>query len=179
MARASRLLRARSMRSNRRGRSASWSASGSCRKYWPLLRSGTVKLLIDDPTTHAPDGYAVDFVRVLVNPHPYRYAVSITGSVVDADANKPIAGARVTAALTSAATDATGRCTLKGLPAGLVVASATAPGYDEAAIPVDVPSGQTGRADFRLHRHRERNGRTWRARSPRTARPPSTACTST
>jgi OOP family OmpA-OmpF porin len=124
-------------------------------EYWPLLRSGTVKLFIDDPTTHAPDGYAVDFVRILVNPHPSRYAVSIAGSVMDADANKPISGATVTAALASAATDAAGRCTLKGLPAGMVVVTAAAPGYEEATIPVDVAAGQTGHADFRLHRHRE------------------------
>jgi len=45
-------------------------------EYWPILRTGTVKLLIDDPTTHAPDGYAIDFVRILVNPHPYKYTVS-------------------------------------------------------------------------------------------------------
>jgi OOP family OmpA-OmpF porin len=49
-------------------------------EYWPLLRSGTVKLFIDDPSTHAPDGYAIDFVRILVNPHPYKYSVSIAAT---------------------------------------------------------------------------------------------------
>jgi len=34
---------------------------------WPLLKSGEVKLLIDDPTTKEGDGYATDFVRILMN----------------------------------------------------------------------------------------------------------------
>jgi outer membrane protein OmpA-like peptidoglycan-associated protein len=124
-------------------------------EYWPLLKSGTVKLLIDDPTTHVPDGYAVDFVRILVNPHTFKYSVSLTASVVDADKKTPITGATVTAALQSAATDSKGKCQLNGLPAGLVIATAAAPGYDEGSVPVDLVSGQTGNAELQLHRHEE------------------------
>ena len=124
-------------------------------EYWPLLRSGTVKLLIDDPTSHAPDGYAIDFVRILVNPHPFKYGVSLTASAVDADKHTPIAGATVTAAITSATTDRKGECLLKDVPAGLATASAIAPGYDEVVIPVDLVAGSSGRAKFELHRHKE------------------------
>lgn len=124
-------------------------------EYWPLLKSGTANLLIDDPTTHVPDGYAIDFVRVLVNPHKFKYEVSLTTTVTDADTHKPIAGAMVSAGLTSAAADNQGKCELKQLPAGLVVATASAPGYDENAVPVDLPAGQTGNADIQLHRHQE------------------------
>jgi OmpA-OmpF porin, OOP family len=124
-------------------------------EYWPLLKSGTVKLLIDDPTTHVPDGYAIDFVRILVNPHEFKYQVSLTATVTDADKHTPIAGATVNAALESAATDQQGKCELKGIPAGLVVATASAPGYDENSVPVDLPAGQNGNADIQLHRHQE------------------------
>lgn len=124
-------------------------------EYWPLLKSGTVKLLIDDPTTHVPDGYAVDFVRILVNPHKLKYEVSLSAHVVDADKHTPIVGATVTAALESTATDHQGRCELRGLPAGLVVATASAPGYDENSVPVDLPAGQNGAAEIPLHRHQE------------------------
>ncbi len=124
-------------------------------EYWPLLKSGTVKLLIDDPTTHEPDGYAVDFVRILVNPHKFKYQVSLTATVTDADTHKPIAGATVSAGLASAAADRQGKCHLQGIPAGLVVATASAPGYDENSVPVDLPVGQTGNADIELHRHQE------------------------
>lgn len=124
-------------------------------EYWPLLKAGTVKLLIDDPTTHAADGYAIDFVRILVNPHKLPYEVSLSAHVVDADKHTPIAGATVTAALESASTDKLGKCDLAGLPAGLVVAMATAPGYDESSTPVDLPAGQKGQIEMQLHRHQE------------------------
>jgi len=124
-------------------------------EYWPLLKSGTVKMLIDDPTTHVPDGYAVDFVRILVNPHKFKYQVSLSAHVTDADKHTPIAGATVTAGLGSAATDKAGKCELNGIPAGLVVATASAPGYDENSVPVDLPAGQNGNAEIQLHRHQE------------------------
>jgi len=124
-------------------------------EYFPLLQSGTVKLLIDDPTTHAQDGYAVDFVRILVNPHKFKYLVSVTLTIKDWDKNTPIPGATVTAALQSASTDASGNCALNGLPAGLVVATAVAPGYDANSVAADVVAGQSGHADIQLHRHEE------------------------
>ena len=124
-------------------------------EYFPLLQSGTVKLVIDDPTTHAQDGYAVDFVRVLVNPHKFQYQVSLAVTVKDWDKNTPISGATVTAALQSAATDASGKCELSGLPAGLVVATAAAPGYDANSAAVDIVAGQSGHAEIQLHRHEE------------------------
>ncbi|HEV2173507.1 MAG TPA: OmpA family protein, partial [Nitrospira sp.] len=124
-------------------------------EYWPLLKSGTVNLLIDDPTTHVRDGYAVDFVRILVNPHKFKYQVSLTATVTDADTHKPITGATVSVGNTSLITDAQGKCELKAIPAGLVVATANAPGYDQNSVPVDLPAGQSGHADIQLHPHQE------------------------
>ena len=124
-------------------------------EYFPLLQSGTVKLLIDDPATHAQDGYAVDFVRILVNPRKFQYLVSVAVTVKDWDKNTPIAGATVTAALQSASTDASGNCELSGLPAGLVVATAVAPGYDANSAAADVVPGQSGHTEIQLHRHEE------------------------
>lgn len=124
-------------------------------EYFPLIESGTVKLLIDDPTTRVQDGYAVDFVRILLNPYKFKYQVTLSARVVDADKHTPIANATVTAALESASTDNQGKCELNGLPAGLVVATAAAPGYDENSMPVDLPAGQKGQAEIQLHRHQE------------------------
>ena len=124
-------------------------------EYWPLLASGEVKLLIDDPTTKMRDGYAIDFSRILVNPHKFKYEVSLAATVVDADKHTPIPGASVTAGLQSASTDTRGKCQLSGLPAGLVTATGAAPGYDENSVPVDLVAGQTGTAEIQLHRHDE------------------------
>ena len=124
-------------------------------EYWPLLKSGMVKLSIDDPTSHVQDGFAVDFVRILVNPHDFKYQVSLSATVTEAGSNKPIVGAMVTAGLSSALTDGQGKCALKDIPAGLVVATANAPGYDENSVPVDLPAGQSGNAEIQLHPHQE------------------------
>ena len=124
-------------------------------EYWPLLRSGAVKLLIDDPTTHAPDGYAVDFVRILVNPHPVTRGVSLNTSVVDADTRRPIAGATVTAGYATGTTDRQGKAALTAISAGLVVATSSAPGYDESSLTIDLEAGATGNADFALRPHKE------------------------
>jgi outer membrane protein OmpA-like peptidoglycan-associated protein len=125
------------------------------REYWPLLAFGEVKLLIDDPTTKMRDGYAIDFARILVNPHKFKYEVSLDATVIDADKHTPIPGASVTAGLQSASTDVRGKCQLSGLPAGLVTATGAASGYDENSVPVDLIAGQTGIAEIQLHRHEE------------------------
>ncbi len=124
-------------------------------EYWPLLKSGEVKLLIDDPTTKVRDGYAVDFVRILINPHKFKYEVSLAVSVVDADKRTPIPGANVTAGVQSTVADSKGKCQFRGLPAGLVTATGAAPGYDENSVPVDLIAGQTGTAEILLHLHEE------------------------
>lgn len=124
-------------------------------EYWPLLASGEVKLLIDDPSTKMRDGYAIDFARILVNPHKFKYEVSLAATIIDADKHTPIPGASVTAGLQSANTDTRGKCQLNGLPAGLVTATGAAPGYDESSVPVDLVTDQTGTAEIQLHRHEE------------------------
>lgn len=124
-------------------------------EYWPILHSGTVNLLFDDPNTGAPDGYAVDFVRILVNPGPWRYAVTISCNVVDAATQKPIAKASVSAGGSTATTGDDGNCTLRGVPAGLVSVSAGAVGYDSGVKLLDLPAGQHGTANFQLKRHKE------------------------
>lgn len=124
-------------------------------EYWPLLQTGTVKLLIDDPTTHAADGYAIGFVRILVNPHSFKYVVSAHCTVTDADNGTAIAAANVSAAVTTTTSDKDGKCELDGLPAGMVVASASAPGYDADTETADLPAGQTGNLNFKLHAHQE------------------------
>lgn len=125
-------------------------------EYFPLLQSGTVKLLVDDPTTHAQDAYAIDFVRVLVNPRSFPYQVSVSVTVTDWDKGGiPVPGATVTAALQSASTDAKGNCALSGLPAGVVVATAVAPGYDANTGAADLAAGQSGHIEIQLHHHQE------------------------
>ena len=124
-------------------------------EYWPMLKTGTVNLLFDDPTTGKADGYAVDFARLLVNPKGWRYAVTISCNVVDAANSKPIAKAAVSAGGVSALTGSDGHCALRNVPAGLVSVNAGAVGYDSATQLLDLPAGKLGTANFQLKRHKE------------------------
>jgi outer membrane protein OmpA-like peptidoglycan-associated protein len=124
-------------------------------EYWPILKSGTVNLLFDDPTTGKADGYAINFVRVLVNHKPWRYAVNISCHVVDAADQKPIAKADVAAADVRAKTADDGNCNLRDVPAGLVSVTGGAVGYDGVTQLLDLPAGEHGQANFQLKKHKE------------------------
>jgi outer membrane protein OmpA-like peptidoglycan-associated protein len=124
-------------------------------EYWPLLRSGKVQIVIDDPTTHIPDGYAVDFVRLLINPRPSAHSGTVTSSVFDASTRKPISGATVTAALGSSVTGTDGRSLLSQVTSGLVVVSAVAEGYALQSTSVDLVAGRTAHVEFLLTAYRE------------------------
>ena len=124
-------------------------------EYYDLLQSGSLKLVFDDPETHVPDGFAIDFVRVLFTPRHFPYVVKLQGTVLDADTRQPVADATVTAALLSTQTGSNGQFTLSGVPAGLVVATAIHEGYGVGANSVDVEAGQVGQVEILLHRAKE------------------------
>ncbi len=124
-------------------------------EYYDLLRSGTIKILFDDPLTHAPDGFAIDFVRILVNVHRLPYQVALKGKVLDAANHRPIPGASVSAGLASTQSGRDGAFSLTGIPAGLVIAAASKAGYSDAVQTVDLVAGQTGQAEFLLAQPKE------------------------
>src|SRR5579863_1589599 len=124
-------------------------------EYWPILKAGTVNLLFDDPTTGMADGYAVNFARILVNPKPWRYSVTISCNVTDIATQKPIAKADCSAGGVTGTTDGAGHTGLRNVPAGLVSVSAGAVNYDSATQLLDLPAGQTGTANLQLKRRKE------------------------
>lgn len=118
--------------------------------YHRMLEDNRLEIRIDDPGTGAGDGYAIDFVRVLINPDAFPYSAHLTGRVTHAGTGEPIAGVLVSSALGQTRTDAQGRYELAGLPAGLAVVRARKDGFQPAARTIDLIAGQGGRVDFRL-----------------------------
>lgn len=112
-------------------------------QYLSLFEDGRIELLIDDPETDIGDGFAIDFVRVLLNPksYPSREGV-LSGKVVDQTTGEPVPFATISTGTRTVTADAEGNFEMSGLPAGLAIPTATAPGYAAADRPTDVVGGE-------------------------------------
>ena len=118
------------------------------------LKGDSLSLLIDDPTTKAGDGFAIDFVKLMINPGEWLYLGAIQGVVVDDETHQPIPNAQVKVpGFAEARTNAEGRFVLNRVPAGLAFCEATALGYNAAQQPVDVIADEPGEPiELRLQR---------------------------
>ena len=111
--------------------------------YGALTSKPSLALSIDE-VTGAADGFAIDFVRLLVNRRRENTCKgTFSGVVLEKGTDQPIANARVSLAdRTAAQTDAAGRFTLKDVPTGFEVVSASAAGYNDGAGTADIGQGE-------------------------------------
>ncbi|MDP7112090.1 MAG: carboxypeptidase-like regulatory domain-containing protein [Myxococcota bacterium] len=117
----------------------------------PALADGELELRIDDPDTGVGDGYAIDFVRLLINPRTLEHVGTVAGEVMDTASGTPLAGVTLSASgVAQATTDDTGRFAIAGVPAGLAVVTATAPGYLPSTRTVDLLTGDLSVLAFDL-----------------------------
>lgn len=122
-------------------------------EYLGLLADGKLAIAFDDPTSNIGDGFAIDFVRLLINPKGFTYSGRIVGIVVDKDSGQPIDGALVSAAnVQKATTGKDGRFELKDVPAGLVITTGSHPDYVTGSEQKDLEAGQTVDITLRLER---------------------------
>ena len=120
-------------------------------EYLRLLAGGKLAIFIDDPTTGLGDGFAVDFVELLINPRKLRHVGNVSGTVRNKETAQPIAGAVVWAGgAESVTTDKDGRYALANVAAGLVVATASFSGFESGTKAGDLESGKTIPLDIEL-----------------------------
>lgn len=118
--------------------------------FLPMVRSGQLNISIDDPTTGAGDGFAIDFVRLLINPHITTVG-NVSGIVTDNSTGKLLKGVIISASGTvTTKTISGGTYVLKGVPAGLVVVNASKKGYIPQSKAVDLIAGSNMTLDFAL-----------------------------
>jgi uncharacterized repeat protein (TIGR01451 family) len=118
--------------------------------FLPLVQSGQLVLRFDDTTTGAGDGYAIDFVKLLININTFSQYGTIQGTVVDA-AQQPLPGVQVTAQdISTTTTDSNGHYTLTNVVAGLVSVKAALPDYGSQIQSTDLVGGQTNQLNFTL-----------------------------
>ena len=103
-----------------------------------LVRAGRMVIRIDDFTTGAGDGFAIDFVQLLINPQKIAFVQKIQGKVVDENTKEGIGGALVSATnIVETTTDAGGEFILTNVPAGLALITASKTGYAMKTVPYD------------------------------------------
>ncbi len=111
-------------------------------EYLPLLKTGKIELLFDDPFTGNGDGFAIDFVRLVINPKNSSFAGSINGIVIDEKGNA-IDSAIVNAnQQVSMNTGNDGKFTLNKVAAGLVSITAAKAGYQATTQSFDLYEDQ-------------------------------------
>ncbi len=121
--------------------------------YLSLLKSGSLAINIDDPTSGAGDGYAIDFVKLLINPTAtVGQSGGITGTVTDAASGKPLANVAVLVNNDfQAVTDATGKYTVSAVVSGLAVVQGMKSGYTSSTATVDVITQKTSTVNLALN----------------------------
>lgn len=107
------------------------------------LSGDSLVIAIDDPVNKIGDGYALDFVKLLINPR-FIYKGKVSGRIIDQETREPLPGAHaVVEGMGMAVADADGNFFFEELPAGLNILTGTHPGYAADLEQVDVVYGET------------------------------------
>jgi len=109
-------------------------------EFYPDLVSGNDLNITIDEIKGVPDGFALDFMRLVINRMRADACIgSVAGTVVDKVTNEPIASATVgIPGIGNVQTDASGNFRFDKVPAGYVVLSASALGYVDGGKGSDV-----------------------------------------
>lgn len=119
-------------------------------EFLPLVQSGNLTILIDDFTTGAGDGFAIDFAKLLVNLKSFGQVGAVEGTIVDSATQQPIPGVSVWAGGLTTTTDNAGYYFLTNVPAGLMLVQTTHPDYAQQIQSRDLSAGQTVVLNFSL-----------------------------
>lgn len=123
------------------------------------LNADSLVIFIDDPVSKQGDGYAIDFVKLLINPKII-YKGKLQGRIVDAATHEPVPNAIASVEDAGmAVADADGNFIIDNVPAGLIIVSGSHPGYssdqkqvdviaDETSEPVELELKQSGKVTF-------------------------------
>lgn len=117
------------------------------------LNADSLVISIDDPVSKQGDGYAFDFVKLLINPKIV-YKGKLQGRILDSETRNPVPGAVASVeGFGSAVADAEGNFIIDDIPAGLTIVRGSAAGYSSDEKQADVIDGETSEpVELLLHR---------------------------
>lgn len=132
-----------------------------------LKTADKLDIRIDDPTTGAQDGYAIDFIKLVVNPKPGMKRAQGAGYVRDAETGEVIANAAVELrGLGTVKTNSDGYFEFNNLLVGLNPVDVFASGYDNGSGVMDVAVDELNPIEIQLQRSSKKlnyNGKTLQA----------------
>ncbi len=109
-----------------------------------LFENGNVEIMIDDPQTGIGDGFALDFVQILINPHEeYTCTGNIKGIVKDEEGNLLDSVLVTTGSLEETLTGSKGDFALMNVPSGLANVNAQKTGYESESLMIDLKRDET------------------------------------
>lgn len=111
------------------------------------FKKNEVTFLFDDKTSGIGDGFAIDFIKILINKKTIKTA-PIKGIVKGAN-DKAVIGAKVVCNGQTIVSDAKGQFTFKAIPLGLALISVTEKNGKEMDFNIDVEEGAEN--NFELH----------------------------
>lgn len=113
-------------------------------EFYESLNQGTPLRIGIDEINAAGDGYAIDFIRLLINRKRENSCKgNIRGIVLEKDTERPISAAKVSTSEGNLATaDAEGRFEFKNLPTGYEAILASANGYADGRSMADIGEGE-------------------------------------
>lgn len=118
-------------------------------EFLDIIRSGEVSIFVDDPVSGAGDGYAIDFIKILVNPIDFSQTSIVTGFIRDQRNQVPLPNAIVSIGpATSEPTGEDGFFRLTNVPAGLAILTVTCPGYKVSTYSVQTVAEQQIEVNF-------------------------------
>jgi outer membrane protein OmpA-like peptidoglycan-associated protein len=128
------------------------------KEFFPLLKQSKLEIKIDDPVTGAGDGYAIDFVKLLINPKSQNAdKTTLKGLVIDAENKKPVPNANISllGTDTKIKTNEKGEFVLNNILPGLVVLQTSATNYKSTDKNVDVIFNQSNSITIELEKKQE------------------------
>ncbi len=125
------------------------------KEFFPLLKQPVFEIKIDDPVTGAGDGFAIDFVKLLINPKSQNMNKTILkGLVIDAESKKPVPNANISilGTDTKIKTNEKGEFVLNNITPGLAILQTSATDYKSIDKNADVVFNETNTISIELEK---------------------------
>jgi len=118
-----------------------------------LFSTGKVSIVIDDPVTGAGDGYAIDFIQILINPKGEYECIGNISGVVKDDKGNMLKDVLISAnGLKEGLTNTSGAFELNAVPIGIMTVTANKNLYAQGSVSFELKKDENKQIEFILKR---------------------------